>query len=280
MQNKQIHNFMKQESFVASKKMGQNFLSSLPIKKRIVDSAELTSNDFVVEIGPGLGAITEIILQHKGVAMLAVELDKRLHEYLTNKFHDNQNFHIINNDVLKEDLSKVINEFNTGNKAVKVVANLPYSISSKIVLKLLKTPEISTSILMVQKEMAERIAARPNTKDYNAFTALISLYLDVEYLFTVGPKNFVPAPKVDSAVIRVTKKDQTEFALTKIDEYEAFLRLAFQNKRKTLSNNLSGVYTKEQLYSVLDQLAISNTIRAEALPAETLIHIYNLLNAA
>lgn len=276
MQNKQIHNFMKQESFVASKKMGQNFLSSLPIKKRIVDSANLDNNDFVIEIGPGLGAITEIILEIK-TPMLAIELDKRLHQYLCDKFKDNPLFSIINNDVLKENLSEIVNKY-AKNRTVKVVANLPYSISSKIVLKLLKTPEIDTFVIMVQKEMAERISAKPNTKDYNAFTALVSLFLDVEYLFTVGPKNFIPAPKVDSAVIKVTRKKYTTYSLENISEYENFLRQCFRNKRKTLVNNLSSSYKKEDIINSLESLNLSLTIRAEALDAITLIKIFNLLN--
>ena len=278
MQNKQIHNFMKQESFVASKKMGQNFLSSLPIKKRIVESTNLQKGDFVIEIGPGLGAITEILLSYP-INLLAVELDKRLFDHLQKKFSSYANFSIINNDVLKEDLQTII-ENKSNQKDAIVVANLPYSISSKIVLKLMKTTNVSKCIIMVQKEMAERLAAKVGSKDYNAFTALVSLYLDVKYLFTVGPKNFVPAPKVDSAVIELRRVDDKEISLEKIDEYESFLRLAFQNKRKTLVNNLSSQFDKQLIQQVLEDNKLIPTIRAEAISAKQLIKIYNDLSNA
>ena len=276
MQNKQIHKFMKEKSFVASKKMGQNFLSSLPIKKRIVDSAKLKKNDFVLEIGPGLGAITEILLSNP-IKLLAVELDKRLFDHLTQKFASYENFSIVNNDVLKEDLQSIIEQKSSGKNAI-VVANLPYSISSKIVLKLMKTINVERCIIMVQKEMAERLAAKVNTKDYNAFTALVSLYLDVNYLFTVGPKNFVPAPKVDSAVIELTRINNNDVSLDKIKEYEIFFRQCFQNKRKTLVNNLQSIYDKQKVQEILLKMNLSPTIRAEAISAKILVEVYNNLN--
>lgn len=276
MQEKQIHNFMKQTSFVTSKKMGQNFLSSLSIKKRIVESADLQKGDFVLEIGPGLGAITEIILHHP-VKLVAVELDKRLYSYLSEKFAGNTNFSIINNDVLEVDLDALIKENGDGKKAI-VVANLPYSISSKIILKILKTIMVDRCVIMVQKEMANRIVAKPNSKDYNAFTALLSLYLDIKYLFTVGPKNFVPAPKVDSGVIEISRKDNGLYEVEKIPEYEEFLRICFVSKRKTLLNNLGTKYSKEIILQTLERLQIDSRIRAEALDAATLIKIYDVLN--
>ena len=275
MEKNKIHNFINKKSFVTSKKMGQNFLHSMAIKKRIVDSAKLQANDCVIEIGPGLGSITEIIL-NTNHPMLAIELDKRLYSFLVDKFSNNPNFRIINNDVLKINLDELlINTYpNYKDHNFVMIANLPYSISSKIVLQIIKSEIINKSIIMVQKEMAERICAKENTSNYNAFSALVRLCLNVTHLFNVGPNNFIPAPKVDSSVIKLEKNHL--IPIESIDKIDNFLRICFQNRRKTLFNNLSYSFKKEDIITNLALLNLDHKIRAQQLSPLDLYKVYKL----
>ncbi len=275
MEKNKIHNFINKKSFVTSKKMGQNFLHSMSIKKRIVDSAKLQTNDCVIEIGPGLGSITEIIL-NTNHPMLAIELDKRLYSFLVDKFSNNPNFRIINNDVLKINLDELlINTYpNYKDHNFVMIANLPYSISSKIVLQIIKSEIINKSIIMVQKEMAKRICAKENTSNYNAFSALVRLCLNVTHLFNVGPNNFIPAPKVDSSVIKLEKNHL--IPIESIDKIDNFLRICFQNRRKTLFNNLSYSFKKEDIITNLAILNLDHKIRAQQLSPLDLYKVYKL----
>lgn len=271
MEKNKIHNFINKESFVASKKMGQNFLHSMVIKKRIVESANLVNDDVVIEIGPGLGSITEIIL-NTNHNLLAIELDKRLFAFLNERFENYSNFQIINDDVLKINLDKILSEKFPKNKNFVMIANLPYSISSKIVLQIMKSELLSRSIIMVQKEMANRICAKYNSPDYNAFSALVGLCLNVKHLFNVGPQNFVPAPKVDSSVIMLEKNRKLEFK--EIVQIDNFLRLCFQNRRKTLFNNLSYKFNKSIILEKLKSLNLDLKIRAQQLSPMELYEVY------
>ncbi len=271
MEKNKIHNFINKESFVASKKMGQNFLHSMEIKKRIVESANLVNDEVVIEIGPGLGSITEIILETNH-NLLAVELDKRLFVFLKERFANYNNFQIINNDVLKVDLDKILLEKFPKNSNFVMIANLPYSISSKIVLQIMKSELLSRSIIMVQKEMADRICAKYNTPNYNAFSALVDLCLNVKHLFNVGPKNFVPVPKVDSSVIMIEKNKK--LPLNDITEIDNFLKLCFHNRRKTLFNNLSYKFDKSMIIEKITALNLDLKIRAQQLPPLVLYEVY------
>ena len=278
MQKADIKKYIKEKSFVASKKMGQNFLVNLDIKKRIVEAAEVKKNSLVLEIGPGLGAITEIILE-KGYELLAIELDKRLYAHLKEKYENNARFHIVNDDFLTLNLIKLIYGSNLKPfDEICVIANLPYSISSKIILKFIHLPLIKEAIIMVQKEMAERICAKVNTKDYNALTALVSLFYETKILFAVGPKNFIPQPKVDSSVLKLVRKP---FVMDEKEQKKLveFFRLAFQNKRKTLINNLTSVYKKEAVLLTLKKFQLDLKVRAEALPSSVLYDLFLELNS-
>ena len=225
-----IKNKLKQESFVPSKKMGQNFLLSNNIKNKIVDVANINKDDLILEIGPGWGAITEILVQKTNI-LIAIELDKRLYAHLKT-YIKTSNFHIINNDVLCVDLDNLILDYNNTQKIqkIKVVANLPYAISSKIVLKIIQSKLINDAYIMVQKEMAERIGAKVNTRGYNAFTVLVQLFCKTKILFEVNAKEFHPQPKVQSAVIHLENlHNSVNF---NIEELGKFLRICFLNKRK------------------------------------------------
>nr|WP_318023570.1 16S rRNA (adenine(1518)-N(6)/adenine(1519)-N(6))-dimethyltransferase RsmA [Ureaplasma diversum] len=267
-----LKNKIKQASFVPSKKMGQNFLSSNEIKQKIIKSANVLETDYILEIGPGYGAITEHLIP-KAKKMLAIELDKRLFDHLKTNFKFD-NFSVINNDVLKVDLDQLLTENEFDN--VKVVANLPYSISSKIVLKLIKSKKIKASYIMVQKEMAERIAAKINTKGYNAFSVLVQLFADTKMLFKVPNYHFVPAPKVESAVIEIVNKDSIiNFDIIKI---EKFLRICFLNRRKKLSNNLLTAYSKDKVIALFNKFELDPNIRAENISGSLYVEMYKFLS--
>ncbi len=268
MQNKEWFKFLEDQNFVPSKKMGQNFLLNQTTQKNIVTSSQITSNDNVLEIGPGLGAITQHLLQTTD-NVLAVELDKRLYAFLKEKY---PHLKIINNDVLKTDLDAELNQLGWSN--VKVVANLPYSISSLIVVKLLKCKNIGEINILVQKEMAERLSAKVNTKDYNAFTVLVALYADVSVRLKVSRNDFYPIPNVDSWFINFKLK---HFDEVPFDEIDKFLKLCFIARRKKMINNLSQQYDKNLLSQIYQQLGWDENLRAETLEPKEFIKLYNLI---
>lgn len=277
MSVKEVNIFLQDKKFRPSRKMGQNFLINPKIKQMIVDAANLQPNDVVLEIGPGVGAITSFLLMNK-IKLIALEIDKRLAELLSTKFKGYQNFNLKNVDALKVDWASILQE--TTHEPVKLVANLPYSISSLLVLKIIQTPSVQTAVIMVQKEMAERLNAKVGTHAYNMFSVLVQLYLKTEKLFDVGPNNFSPKPKVDSAVIRLTRIETPTYSIADFESINNFLRIAFSNKRKTLVNNLSTNYSKEQIHEVLNRLGFSLTIRAEQIKPLDLLQLMKELNHA
>lgn len=277
MSVKEVNIFLQDKKFRPSRKMGQNFLINPKIKQMIVDAANLQPNDVVLEIGPGVGAITSFLLMNK-IKLIALEIDKRLAELLSTKFKGYQNFNLKNVDALKVDWTSILQE--TTQEPVKLVANLPYSISSLLVLKIIQTPSVQTAVIMVQKEMAERLNAKVGTHAYNMFSVLVQLYLKTEKLFDVGPNNFSPKPKVDSAVIRLTRIETPTYSIVDFESINNFLRIAFSNKRKTLVNNLSTNYSKEKIHEVLNRLGFSLTIRAEQIKPLDLLQLMKELNHA
>ncbi|MCV3728722.1 16S rRNA (adenine(1518)-N(6)/adenine(1519)-N(6))-dimethyltransferase RsmA [Ureaplasma miroungigenitalium] len=276
MADKNVKFKLQKESFVPSKKMGQNFLLSNQIKKQIVQAADISSEDLVIEIGPGLGAITEFLVQEAKFVQ-AIELDKRLFNHLTKNIKE-ANFSIINNDVLKVDFDALVAELKSKMQFndVKVVANLPYSISSKIIEKLIKTTSIKYSYVMVQKEMADRVTAKVNTKDYNAFSVFVQLFANLKTLFHVHPKNFYPAPKVDSSVIMIENHDVCEH----FDHGQmlTFLRLCFLNRRKKLLNNLLNKYDRNQIIQAFLAEQIDINARAQNLTQANFVNLFKILN--
>lgn len=277
MSIKEVNTFLQDKKFRPSRKMGQNFLINPKIKQMIVDAANLQPNDVVLEIGPGVGAITSFLLMNK-IKLIALEIDKRLADLLATKFKGYQNFILKNVDALKVDWTDIIRDVT--QEPVKLVANLPYSISSLLVLKIIKTQNVESAVIMVQKEMADRLNAKVGTHAYNMFTVLVQLYLKTEKLFDVSPNNFSPKPKVDSAVIRLTKIATPSYSIDDFDNINNFLRVAFNNKRKTLVNNLSNSYSKDKIYEVLTKLGFSLTIRAEQIKPLDLLQLMRELNHA
>lgn len=278
MSVKEVSNFLKDKQFRPSKKLGQNFLINPQIKQRIVNAANLQPKDIVLEIGPGVGAITSILLTHK-IKLITIEVDKRLVELLTTKLKTYNNFTLYNIDALKVDWDKILFEY-TQSSDVKLVANLPYSISSLLVLKIIRSQLISQATIMVQKEMADRLCAKVGTHAYNMFTILVQLFLDVQKLFDVDPSNFSPKPKVQSCVIQLTKKQPVSdlYDISDFEVIDNFLHLAFSNKRKTLVNNLIAQYDKSKILNVLQQIQLPSMIRAEQISPCDLIKIMKALN--
>ena len=270
MNKKETINFLKKENFFPSKKMGQNFLLCNQTKKRIVEVSRIKENDYVLEIGPGLGAITSELIK-KTKNLFLVELDKRLYAFLKEKYHDVENLKIINDDILSIDLNDLFKEIDSDD--IKIVANLPYSISSKIILILLNINKVKQITIMVQKEMADRLAAPVGTKEYNGFTALLSLVSNVKQEFLVDKSLFYPEPNIQSVVITISVNEHFD----NFNEIGKFFRLCFSSKRKSLVNNLNSNYKKEKIIEILDELNIDRMIRAERLSPQQLLNLLEKL---
>lgn len=269
MNKKQILTFMNEKNFYPSKKMGQNFLLSNEYKKRIVDAANINKDDFVLEIGAGFGAISDCIIS-KTKNFTIIEFDKRLFEFLWNKFN-NTSIELINSDILKVDLNSLLNQKSGSSK--KVISNLPYSISSQVIINLIKSKQVDDMFLMVQTEMANRIISKPNSKKYNGYTVLINLLANVKKLFDVPPSVFYPEPNVYSTVIQITPKENS----IDIESMEKFLKLLFSEKRKKISNNLKKNYSIDKLTKAYVKFNIQEDVRAEQLTPEQIVSLYEEL---
>lgn len=267
---------MKKYNITASKALGQNFLIDEQIIDNTISSANIGKDDLVIEIGPGLGTLTNKLLQNAG-KVICIELDKKMMEILKERFFLFDNIEIINEDVLKIDLNKIIDENSYQN--VKVVANLPYYITTPIIMKLLETRARFDSItVMVQKEVADRLCAKTGTREAGAITYAVEYYADAKKLFLVPNTSFVPMPNVESEVIMLEVR-QNKFENVK-DEEMLFkiIKYAFMQRRKTLTNALQGMdISKEILREILDKLGIDERVRGEALSLEDFINISNLL---
>lgn len=263
----EINKYLKDNNFVPSKKMGQNFLYCNSQKEKIIKAANISLENDVIEIGPGLGALTKIMIS-KVNSLTAIELDKRLYEYLNNNIK-NPNFKLINNDILKVNLIELIKDGELRN--IKIVANLPYSISSKIILTLIQIKEIDEIYILVQKEMAERICAKVKTKNYNSLTAIVSMFSETKILFTIPPSFFIPQPKVDSVLLNIKNINKYDI---NFKEMSTFLKVCFASKRKTLLNNLLSIYDKNLIIKNLSEINIDPGLRSETLNTDQFIEIY------
>lgn len=267
---------MKKYNITASKSLGQNFLIDDQIIDNTISSANIGKDDLVIEIGPGLGTLTNKLLQNAG-KVICIELDKKMIEILKERFFLFDNIEIINEDVLKIDLNKIIEE--KGYKNVKVVANLPYYITTPIIMKLLETKAKFDSItVMVQKEVADRLCAKTGTREAGAITYAVEYYADAKKLFLVPNTSFIPMPNVESEVIMLEIRQNKFENVKNEDMLFKIIKYAFMQRRKTLTNALSGMdIQKEKLKVILDKLGIDERVRGEALSLEDFINIANLL---
>ncbi len=267
-------------NFNFQKKFGQNFLIDANILENIIDAAEVTKDDCVLEIGPGIGTMTQYLCENAR-EVVAVEIDKKLIPILGDTLSEYNNITIINEDILKVDINAIVNEKNNG-KPIKVVANLPYYITTPIIMGLFESHVPLDSItIMVQKEVADRMQVGPGTKDYGALSLAVQYYAKPKVELTVPATCFMPRPNVDSAVIKLTRHKKPTVNVDNEKLMFNIIRAAFNQRRKTLVNSLnnaSGLNTsKEQILKVLGEMKLSPTIRGEALTLEQFADLSNRL---
>ena len=268
-------------NFNFQKKFGQNFLIDTRVLERIIENAEITKEDCVLEIGPGIGTMTQYLAE-SAREVVAVEIDKNLIPILENDtLAEYDNVTIINDDILKVDINKIVQEKNNG-QPIKVVANLPYYITTPIIMGLFESHVPLKSItIMVQKEVADRMQEGPGSKDYGALSLAVQYYAKPEIVANVPPNCFIPRPNVGSAVIRLTRHDVPPVEVKDEAYMFALIRASFNQRRKTLLNGLTNAgnlgVTKEQILAALEQMGLPATIRGEALTLEQFGELSNIL---
>lgn len=268
---------MRKYNIVPQKKYGQNFLIDDLVLDKIILNADIQKGDLVIEIGPGLGNLTRRLCERAG-HVVAIEIDKNMVDILTKEYNKLENLTILNQDIMQANLNEIISEFSDWHK-VKVVANLPYYITTPIIMKLLEDKtNIELIEVMVQKEVAERLCAKPTGREYGAITVAINYYSEPEYIDTVKASCFLPPPNVDSAVILLKILDKPKVFVNEKLMFE-IVKASFSMKRKTLLNslgsaNINGV-NKEKLSKILTELNIPLDIRAERISLEDFARISN-----
>lgn len=273
---------LKKYNISANKSLGQNFLISDSVVEGIIESSNVNKDDLVIEIGPGLGTLTLRLLEKAG-KVIAIELDKRMIEILNDRFSLYDNFELINDDVLKVDLKHIIEEEKGKHniKNVKVVANLPYYITTPIIMKLLEDRlDIESITVMVQKEVAKRLTAKPGEKLAGAITYTTYYYCIPSEEVEVPKECFIPSPEVDSEVIKLVLRDRPPVDVKNEEILFKLIKAAFMQRRKTFLNAVSNskIASKEEIKSILQKLNIDENVRGENLTLEYFTNISNLLH--
>ena len=268
--------------FNFQKKFGQNFLINTSILEEIIDAAEITREDFVLEIGPGIGTMTQYLCE-AAREVVAVEIDTNLIPILGDTLSAYDNVEVMNADILKVDIAKLADERN-GGKPIKVVANLPYYITTPIIMGLFESHvPIDSITVMVQKEVADRMQVGPGTKDYGALSLAVQYYAKPEIVVNVPPSCFMPQPKVGSAVIRLTRHENPPVDVDNEKLMFQVIRASFNQRRKTLANGLNnfGSFSlgKEEIQKSIEELGVPVNIRGEALSLEQFAKLSNIINA-
>ena len=272
---------LKKYNISANKSLGQNFLINDDVVNKIIESSDITDNDLVIEIGPGLGNLTEFLLEKAG-KVIAIELDQRMITILNERFSLYNNFELINEDVLKVNLKELINK-NKNSKItnVKIVANLPYYITTPIIMKLLEDKlDIETITVMVQKEVADRLIAVPGEKVAGAITYSVYYYATSESISIVERNSFIPEPEVSSEVIKLTIRKEFPVKLLSEENFFKIIKASFMQRRKTLINALVNggiLQNKDETKRVFDNLKIDYNTRGETLPIEKFAEISNYI---
>ncbi len=264
--------------FVFQKKFGQNFLIDSHVLDKIVSAAGITKDDFVLEIGPGIGTMTQY-LAASARKVFAVEIDKALIPILEDTLKEFDNVQVINQDILKVDIKKLAEEHNDG-KPIKVVANLPYYITTPIIMGLFESQvPIDSITVMVQKEVADRMKVGPGTKDYGALSLAVQYYAEPYIVANVPPNCFMPRPKVGSAVIRLTRHEKPPVEVSDEKLMFRLIRASFNQRRKTLANGLNNSpelsYSKEEIQQTIEKCGFKAGIRGEALTLEDFAKLAN-----
>lgn len=267
--------------FVFQKKFGQNFLIDSHVLDKIVSAAGITKDDFVLEIGPGIGTMTQY-LAASARKVFAVEIDKALIPILEDTLKEFDNVQVINQDILKVDIKKLAEEHNDG-KPIKVVANLPYYITTPIIMGLFESQvPIDSITVMVQKEVADRMKVGPGTKDYGALSLAVQYYAEPYIVANVPPNCFMPRPKVGSAVIRLTRHEKPPVEVADEKLMFRLIRASFNQRRKTLANGLNNSpelsYSKEEIQQTIEKCGFKEGIRGEALTLEDFAKLANVFS--
>ena len=265
----------------ADKSLGQNFLISDEVVQGIVSESKVSKNDLVIEIGPGLGTLTAELLEQAG-KVIAVELDNRMIAILNERFALYNNFELIHNDILKIDLKNLIeNEKKTNNiNSVKIVANLPYYITTPIIMKLLEDRlDIESITVMVQKGVAKRLTAKSSEKLAGAITYSVEYYSEAEEILEVPKDSFIPAPEVDSEVIKLTLRKEPKVKVKSEELLFKLIKASFMQRRKTFINGVTngGITSKERIKEILNKLGIEENIRGENLTLEQFAQISDMI---
>lgn len=276
---------LERHGFTFKKSFGQNFLTDTNILQKIVDTAEIDKNVNVIEIGPGIGALTEFLAENAAEVM-AFEIDERLVPILEDTLRDHDNIKVINEDVLKADLQTHVKEFKNPNLPIKVVANLPYYITTPILMHLIESKiPFAEFVVMMQKEVADRISAEPNTKAYGSLSIAVQYYMTAKVAFVVPRTVFVPAPNVDSAILKMTRREQPLVEVKDEDFFFRVSKISFVHRRKTLWNNLTSHFGKSEevktkLEQALENANIKPSIRGEALSIPDFARLSDALSEA
>ncbi len=268
-------------NFTFQKKFGQNFLIDTRVLERIIAQAEITKDDMVLEIGPGIGTMTQYLCENAR-EVVAVEIDNSLIPILEDTLSEYNNVTVINDDILKVDINKLVEEHNAG-KPIKVVANLPYYITTPIIMGLFeKKVNVDSITVMVQKEVADRMKSGPGSKDYGALSLAVQYYSKPEIVANVPPNCFMPRPNVSSAVIRLKLYDEMAVKVENENLLFRLIRASFNQRRKTLVNGIKNSgelnYTKEQVVEALAKMGLNENIRGEALTLEQFGELSDILN--
>ena len=273
---------LERHGFTFKKSFGQNFLTDTNILQKIVDTAEIDENVNVIEIGPGIGALTEFLAENAAEVM-TFEIDERLVPILADTLRDFDNVRVVNEDILKSDLQARIKEFANPNLPIKVVANLPYYITTPILMHLIESGiPFSEFVVMMQREVADRISAQPNSKSYGSLSIAVQYYMTAKVAFIVPRTVFVPAPNVDSAILKMVRRDQPAVGVKDEAFYFKVSKASFTHRRKTLWNNLTSYFgksneVKTKLESALDNAELSPSVRGEALDLQEFAHLADSL---
>ena len=266
--------------FMFQKKFGQNFLIDTHVLEKIISAAGITKNDCVLEIGPGIGTMTQYLAENAR-HVVAVEIDRNLIPILKETLADYNNVTVINEDILRVDIKALAEEYN-GGKPIKVVANLPYYITTPIIMGLFESGvPIDNITVMVQKEVADRMKEGPGSKDYGALSLAVQYYAEPEIVANVPPNCFIPRPNVGSAVIRLTRHKEMPVEVKDPALMFKIIRASFNQRRKTLQNGLGNApelpYTKEQIAAAIAGMGLTPTIRGEALSLAQFAQLSDIL---
>ena len=272
---------LQKHDFHFQKKFGQNFLIDPHVLDKIIEAAEVTKDDFVLEIGPGIGTMTQYLCE-AARQVLAVEIDNNLIPILQETLSPYDNVEILHGDILKQDIHEIAEKYND-KKPIKVVANLPYYITTPIIMGLLESHvPLANITVMVQKEVAERMQAEPGTKEYGALSLAVQYYAKPYLAANVPPNCFMPRPNVGSAVIRLTSHKKPVAVKNEKLMFD-IIRASFNQRRKTLQNGLNNAsnlsVNKEQVVTALEKMGLPATVRGEALSLEQFAELSNLLKA-